>query len=560
MSPCRRCTSSCPGTSTIRPTPSGGNAYDRRVCAGLTAAGWTVREHAVPGDWPHPDAAGAGRPGRAARGRCPTAPSVLLDGLVASAVPELLAPQAGRLRLVVLVHMPLGDEAEARGAGRAPTARRHHQWLDPATGCWPGIHSLRPGCTVAVPGVDPAAARARHGHRHELLCVAAVTPAKGHDVLVDALAGLADRPWTLVCVGALDRDPAFVAALRRRADRDGLADRVRLAGPLTGPALDAAYAAADLLVLASRAETYGMVVTEALARGLPVLATDRRRAARGARAGPPDGTPPGTAGAPRRSGGPGRCAAPLAAPADAARAAAAGRPGTGGPTLTGWPATTTVISPGAGRSGGHDRVRHRRRSPTGCGCGSPPTPRPAPGAGRPAPRPGCAGRRRPPVIHDLGSGTGSMARWLAPRLPGPQHWVLHDRDAGPAGPGRAPACAGRRRRQPRSPSTTRQGDLTRLTAADLADADLVTASALLDMLTAEEIDRVVAACAGAAARPCSPLSVVGRVRVRPGRPAGRRDRRRVQRPPAAYRRRPATARAGRRRGHRRRVRAGTASP
>ena len=122
-----------------------------------------------------------------------------------------------------------------------------------------------------------------------------MTSDKGHDVLLDALATIADLPWHCVCVGSLDRDPAFVEELRRRALAGGLADRVRFPGPRTGADLDRSYAAADLLVLASRAETYGMVVTEALARGLPVVAADvgglTEALGHGA-----DGTPAGAAG------------------------------------------------------------------------------------------------------------------------------------------------------------------------------------------------------------------------------------------------------------------------
>jgi glycosyltransferase involved in cell wall biosynthesis len=99
-----------------------------------------------------------------------------------------------------------------------------------------------------------------------------VAPPKGQDVLVAALAEVADLEWRCTCVGALDLDPCFVEELRRRAERSGIGDRLRFAGPVTGAALDAAYAGSDLLVSASRAETYGMVVTEALARGLPVVA------------------------------------------------------------------------------------------------------------------------------------------------------------------------------------------------------------------------------------------------------------------------------------------------
>jgi glycosyltransferase involved in cell wall biosynthesis len=101
-----------------------------------------------------------------------------------------------------------------------------------------------------------------------------VTPAKGHDVLIDALSRMRGLPWRCVCVGSLDRDPVFVASLGRRLLDLRLQDRVSFTGPLTGADLDRRYAAADLMVLASRAETYGMVVSEALARGLPVLAAE----------------------------------------------------------------------------------------------------------------------------------------------------------------------------------------------------------------------------------------------------------------------------------------------
>jgi glycosyltransferase involved in cell wall biosynthesis len=104
--------------------------------------------------------------------------------------------------------------------------------------------------------------------------VAAVTPGKGHDVLLDALSMLGDLRWHWQCVGSLERDPAFAEDLRRRALDGGLRGRVRFSGPQTGTDLARSYDSADVLVLPSRAETYGMVVTEALARGLPVVAAE----------------------------------------------------------------------------------------------------------------------------------------------------------------------------------------------------------------------------------------------------------------------------------------------
>ncbi|MFE3492108.1 glycosyltransferase family 4 protein [Streptomyces sp. NPDC059175] len=267
--------------------PSGGNTYDRRVCRDLPQAGWQVHEHTVEGDWPQPGAAAraelAGILADAADGT-----PVLVDGLVACAAPDVIVPEAERLRLAVLVHLPLGDEtglapeaakvldARERRALRAVSAvvatsewaaRRlvDHHGLDPRR-----VH-------VAAPGTDPgplASGTPEGGDgAPRLLCVASVTPRKGQDRLVEALATVADLPWSCAFVGGLGHDPGYVARLRELIGAHGLYGRIRLAGPRSGAELEASYAAADLLVLASRAETYGMAVTEALARGIPVLAT-----------------------------------------------------------------------------------------------------------------------------------------------------------------------------------------------------------------------------------------------------------------------------------------------
>jgi len=245
-------------------TPSGGNAYDRRVCAGLAASGWSVREHAVRGAWPVPSPTERADLARVLAA-VPDDAVVLLDGLIASAVPDVLVPQARRLRLVVLVHMPLDDDAEGEALCAATAVVTTSDWtrrrlLDRYPLRTDRVH-------VATPGTDPAPVAAGSDAGSRLLCVAAVTPHKGHDLLVEALATLPDLPWSCVCVGALNRAPDFVDRLRRQNSR------IQFAGPRTGAELDAAYASADLLVLASRGETYGMVVAEALARGIPVLAT-----------------------------------------------------------------------------------------------------------------------------------------------------------------------------------------------------------------------------------------------------------------------------------------------
>jgi glycosyltransferase involved in cell wall biosynthesis len=255
-------------------TPSGGNVYDRRVCRGLAALGWSVREHAVRGAWPSPrpaERAGLAR----VLATVPGDAVVLLDGLVASAVPDVLLPQARRLRLVVLVHLPLGDPlgdgAEAAALAGTSAVITTSAWTRQRLLDRYGLPADR--VHVATPGVDPAALAPGSDAGSRLLCVAAVTPHKGHDLLTEALATITDLPFSCVYAGTLSRDPGFAGRLRRMAQASGLTDRVRFAGPLTGSELGAAYAAADLLVLPSRGETYGMVVTEALARGIPVLAT-----------------------------------------------------------------------------------------------------------------------------------------------------------------------------------------------------------------------------------------------------------------------------------------------
>jgi glycosyltransferase involved in cell wall biosynthesis len=257
--------------------PSGGNLYDRRLCRGLVALGWDVYELAVAGGWPRPGTAGL-RALRRAIGGIPDGAVVLLDGLIASAAPQVLVPEARRLRQVVLVHMPLGHrppDGAVRRRERAVLAAAAavvttSAWTRQRLGELYGLPAER--IHVAEPGVEAAALTAGSADGGALLCVAAVTPDKGHDVLLDALTAAQDLSWRCACVGSLVRDVDHAEAVLRRARR--LDGRVHFPGARIGTGLDEAYAAADLLVLASRAETYGMVVSEALARGVPVLAAD----------------------------------------------------------------------------------------------------------------------------------------------------------------------------------------------------------------------------------------------------------------------------------------------
>jgi glycosyltransferase involved in cell wall biosynthesis len=259
--------------------PSGGNTFDRRLRRGLVTAGWTTHVHAVPGSWPQPDGPSHAALARALR-RIPDGAVVLLDGLVASPAPEVLVPEAGRLRLVVLVHMPLGLGATADGAREREGTVLAAAVAVVTTSNWARralleLYALAADRVHAVePGVDPAGIAPGTATAGALLTVAAVIPAKGHDVLLDALAMLAGHRWHCVCVGSLERDPVFAQGLRRRVLEEGIGDRVRFSGPRSGADLAHSYDTADLLVHPSRGETYGMVVTEALARGLPVIAAE----------------------------------------------------------------------------------------------------------------------------------------------------------------------------------------------------------------------------------------------------------------------------------------------
>lgn len=272
-----------PGSVDDPTVPSGGNRYDQRVCDGLVETGWRLRRLPVPGAWPWPEPEEV----RALAGALAAVPDgelVLIDGLVGCAAPEPLVQHADRLRLVPLVHLPLADETGVSQAQAATLETTERRALATATGvlatsAWAGDRLVdRYGVPperlwVAAPGVEPAPVTTGSRSGSRLLCVAALTPRKGHDLLVEALGELAELDFDCACVGDL-RSPDQVARVRARVRELGLAERFRLLGPYAGAQLAERYAAADLLVLPSRAETYGMVVTEALARGIPVLATE----------------------------------------------------------------------------------------------------------------------------------------------------------------------------------------------------------------------------------------------------------------------------------------------
>jgi glycosyltransferase involved in cell wall biosynthesis len=262
---------------------TGGYIYDRRMIEGLRRLGWQVDVLELDSSFPHPTSGAlehASRTLAAVRAGTIT----IVDSLALGAMPEIITREASRLPVVALVHLPLaaalgldrGDAARLEDAERRALAAAA---LVVITGraTLPLIerYAVDPSRVVVVePGTDPAPLS--HGSRTgplELLTVATLNPGKGHEMLLEALATVRDSAWRLTCAGSLTRDPATAARVRTMAARLQLDDRVSFVGDLDRSALEVCYDRADVAVLATQQETYGMAIAEALAHGLPVVST-----------------------------------------------------------------------------------------------------------------------------------------------------------------------------------------------------------------------------------------------------------------------------------------------
>ena len=209
----------------------------------------------------------------------------VVDGLALANLGEVVAAMARRLPVVAFVHGPLAQEsglppAEAKRAAQREAAllSRLRGVLCPSrkTAAAVGGYGVSPDRIAVVPPgtVKPKwYLRPRRGPVRALLCVANLLPGKGHGVLVEALAQLRDLDWNLLCVGSLKRDPSTARFVRRMILAAGLERRITLAGEWPPQSVAHAYRKADAFVLPSFHEGYGMVFAEAMAHGLPLIAT-----------------------------------------------------------------------------------------------------------------------------------------------------------------------------------------------------------------------------------------------------------------------------------------------
>jgi glycosyltransferase involved in cell wall biosynthesis len=265
-------------------TPTGGYAYDRRMIAELKALGWRPEVLDLGDGFPRPNALTLAV-AKAHLSDVPKGRPIVIDGLAFGVMPEIAAELRDSHPLIALVHHPLAletgvkpDEAvmlqrsERAALGCARAVIANSAATARALVADYGVDSER--ITVAPPGTDRPPVIAHHptGPTH-LLSVGAVVPRKGYDVLTAALSELVDIPWRLTIAGDCSRDRAAAARLKVDIERFGLQGRVVIEDAVSSERLAALYASADLFVLPSRYEGFGMAYAEAIAHGLPVIGT-----------------------------------------------------------------------------------------------------------------------------------------------------------------------------------------------------------------------------------------------------------------------------------------------
>ena len=263
---------------------TGGYIYDARMVVGLRRLGWRVTVHNLDGVFPDADDRARASFTRTLAS-LPNGARVLIDGLALGGLPAPAHANRGRLRMLALVHHPLAEETGLEPRQRDRFAALEREALAACTGVLVTspftarrMEALEvPATRVrAVPPGTEAVRPARGPHPDDpprLLCAASVIPRKGQDVLVRALVRLRKAAWSCVCAGSLTRAPAYASAVQEQARQGGLAERIRFPGECTPETLDDLYDSSSLFVLPSYYEGYGLALSEAMARGLPVIST-----------------------------------------------------------------------------------------------------------------------------------------------------------------------------------------------------------------------------------------------------------------------------------------------
>jgi glycosyltransferase involved in cell wall biosynthesis len=301
-----------------RDVPTGGNVYNQNLVAELRALDVGVQVHALPGPWPEGNASAHAQLARALQ----QAATSLVDGIVGCGAPDVIAAAVDSGRVIIIVlHLPISEELGLRPSQRDRYAALEARAIKAASGVlctshWSASRVARRfgrgDVGVAIPGVRPAAlARgSQDTGRPRFLTVAALTPTKDQLTLVQALAHVEDLPWNAALVGSDRADPNYAARIRAEIAAARLGERIAMPGMLDGDALDREWHAADLLILPSRIETYGLVIGGALARGIPAVVPAGTGAVEALHQGAtsPSDTAPGTAVPP---GDPARLAAVL---------------------------------------------------------------------------------------------------------------------------------------------------------------------------------------------------------------------------------------------------------
>jgi glycosyltransferase involved in cell wall biosynthesis len=256
--------------------PTGGYEYARQVLAALPGLSLLP----LPGAWSQAELTLAAERLAAV----PHDAVLLIDGLALGALPpwcldRIKAPVVGLIHHPLFLETGLSETQQAAlfTSERAALARTERVIAtSPSTAAsLTEVFGVPPQrIIVAEPGTEPAPRAIGGGNPPHVLAVGSVVPRKGYALLVEALADLAALPWRLTIAGALDRDRATVAQVQAAITAQRLADRVVLAGAVDRAGMDALYASADVFVMASFHEGYGMAAAEAMARGLPMVVSD----------------------------------------------------------------------------------------------------------------------------------------------------------------------------------------------------------------------------------------------------------------------------------------------